>query len=80
VSADDADRKTPRYRFGRPAPEYRHQFEAITQEMHGVYTPPDSPEMPRVRAAQAAMYQDLYGQFTQIKASPRPGLIDALIQ
>ena len=35
MSADDADRKTPRYRFDRHAPEYRHQFEAITQEMRG---------------------------------------------
>jgi cytochrome P450 len=29
----DADRKKNRYQFARHAPEYRHQFEAITQEM-----------------------------------------------
>ena len=36
MSADlhgDDDRKQPRYRFDRHTPEYRHQFEAITQEM-----------------------------------------------
>ena len=27
------DRKQPRYEFDRHTPEYRHQFEAITQEM-----------------------------------------------
>ena len=30
----DADRKKNRYEFARHSPEYRHQFEAITQEMH----------------------------------------------
>ena len=31
---DDAERKKNRYRFDRHTPEYRQQFEAITQEMH----------------------------------------------
>jgi len=31
--AGDDDRKQPRYEFDRHTPEYRHQFEAITQEM-----------------------------------------------
>ena len=30
----DEDRKQPRYQFDRHTPEYRHQFESITQEMH----------------------------------------------
>jgi cytochrome P450 len=30
----DAERKKYRYEFARHSPEYRHQFEAITQEMH----------------------------------------------
>jgi cytochrome P450 len=44
----------------------------------GVYTPPDSPDMPRLRETQIAMFQDLFGQLTQIRDNPRPGLIDAL--
>jgi cytochrome P450 len=44
----------------------------------GVYTPPDSPDMPRVREMQVAMFQDLFGQLAQIRDNPRPGLIDAL--
>jgi cytochrome P450 len=44
----------------------------------GVYTPPDSPDMPRVRQRQMEMYQDLFGQFTQIRDDPRPGLINAV--
>jgi cytochrome P450 len=43
-----------------------------------VYTRPDSPDMPRVRQAQIAMYQDMFGQLAQIRANPRPGMIDAL--
>ncbi|TDC57413.1 cytochrome P450 [Actinomadura sp. KC345] len=31
----DGDRKKPRYHFDRHTPEYREQFEAITEEMHG---------------------------------------------
>jgi len=36
--------------------------------------------MPRLREMQTVMYRDLYGQLTQIRESPRPGLIDALIR
>ena len=43
-----------------------------------VYTPPDSPNIERVRQSQMAMYQDLFGHYTEIKANPRPGMIDAL--
>jgi len=43
-----------------------------------VYTPPDSPDIERVRQSQLAMYQDMFGQLTEIRANPRPGLIDAL--
>jgi cytochrome P450 len=43
-----------------------------------VYTPPDSPDIERVRQQQMAMYQDMFGQLTEIRANPRPGLIDAL--
>ncbi|MFI1212948.1 cytochrome P450 [Streptomyces sp. NPDC020802] len=44
----------------------------------GVYTPPDSPDAPRVRELQVAMFQDLYKQFDEIRKNPRPGLVDAV--
>src|SRR5215471_4447803 len=43
-----------------------------------VYTPPDSPDVPRVRQGQIAMYQDMFVQLAEIRANPRPGMIDAL--
>jgi cytochrome P450 len=43
-----------------------------------VYTPPGSPEFPAVQQAAMDMYMDLYSQLTEIRASPRPGMIDAL--
>ena len=43
-----------------------------------VYTPPGSPEFPAVQQAAMDMYMDLYGQLTEIRANPRPGMIDAL--
>jgi cytochrome P450 len=46
----------------------------------GVYTPPDSPDMPRVRQRQMEMYQDMFGQFVEIRENPRPGLVNALVQ
>src|SRR5262245_24019905 len=62
---------------GHPAEELEHYCEPA----HAVvYTPPDSPDMPRLREMQTVMYRDLYGQLTQIRESPRPGLIDALIR
>jgi len=45
-----------------------------------VYTPPDSPDMPRVNEGRRAMYMDMFGQLAQIRANPRPGMIDALIR
>ncbi|MER5756118.1 cytochrome P450 [Streptomyces sp. NPDC002088] len=44
----------------------------------GVYTPPDSPDAPRVRQLQVEMFQDLFSQFTQIRENPRPGLVEAV--
>jgi cytochrome P450 len=43
-----------------------------------VYTPPDSPDYARVQQAAMDMYMDLFAELTEIKASPRPGMIDAL--
>lgn len=43
-----------------------------------VYTPPDSPDMPRVEEMSRAMGADLMRQLMEIRQQPRPGLIDAL--
>ena len=43
-----------------------------------VYTPPESPDMPRVRQRQIEMFRDMFAQLAEIRATPRPGLIDAL--
>jgi cytochrome P450 len=43
-----------------------------------VYTPPNSPDMPRLQASRLAMRDDMMGQLSDIRANPRPGLIDAL--
>jgi cytochrome P450 len=45
-----------------------------------VYTPPNTPEMERVRALQRELYVDLVGHLNAIRESPRPGLIDALVR
>jgi cytochrome P450 len=44
-----------------------------------VYTPPDSPDMPRVRQQSIEMSMRLYQAILEIRENPRPGLIDALI-
>jgi cytochrome P450 len=44
-----------------------------------VYTPHDSPEFPRVREQQLAMYRDMFGQMMEIRENPRPGLVNALL-
>jgi cytochrome P450 len=43
-----------------------------------VYTPPDSPDMARVRDRQIEMFTDMVGQLAAIRENPKPGLIDAL--
>ena len=45
-----------------------------------VYTPPDSPDMARVQQSRIAMREDMTGQLAEIRANPRPGLINALAQ
>ena len=44
----------------------------------GVYTPPNSPDRARVAEMGMDSFRNLYAQLVQIKANPRPGLIDAL--
>ncbi|MGW1215026.1 cytochrome P450 [Streptomyces sp. NPDC002499] len=43
-----------------------------------VYTPPNSPDMPRVADLSRAMGQALYLSLVEIREHPRPGLVDAL--
>lgn len=43
-----------------------------------VYTPPDSPDAPRVREQYLAMGMDLFANLAEIREHPRPGIIDAL--
>jgi cytochrome P450 len=45
-----------------------------------VYTRHDSPEIVKVRENQMTMFRDMFGQMTEIRASPRPGMIDALVR
>ena len=63
--------------LGAPLKNWSIYCEAVHAS---VYTPPDSPDIPRVRQAQMAMYQDMFGQLAQVRANPRPGMIDALVR
>jgi cytochrome P450 len=44
----------------------------------GVYTKPDSPDMPRVIAQGMEMNRRLYASLEEVRQNPRPGLIEAL--
>jgi cytochrome P450 len=43
-----------------------------------IYTPPNSPDMARVIEMARVMNRDLAGEMLAIRASPRPGLVDAV--
>jgi cytochrome P450 len=45
----------------------------------GVYTKPDSAEMPRIRELTMEMFQRLLEAVSEARTAPRPGLIDALV-
>ncbi|MFJ9124258.1 cytochrome P450 [Streptomyces sp. NPDC102340] len=45
----------------------------------GVYTPPDSPDRPRVRELHMTMMRDIFEQMAAIRANPRPGLVNAVL-
>ncbi len=45
-----------------------------------VYTPPDSPDIPRIAEMHRTMGIDLLTNLFEIRENPRPGLIDALAQ
>src|SRR3984957_5262556 len=46
----------------------------------GVYTPPDSPDMPRVQAATLRMGMQLWEAVLASRAHPRPGMVKALVE
>jgi cytochrome P450 len=43
-----------------------------------VYTPPDSPDIPRIGELHRAMGLDLLTNLMEVRENPRPGLVDAL--
>ncbi len=45
-----------------------------------VYTPPDSPDRPRVDAASMEMVMNLMGAIAAARENPRPGMLKALIE
>jgi cytochrome P450 len=45
-----------------------------------LYTPEDSPEMPKVRDQNMQMAMDLLANVAEIRQAPRPGVINALIE
>ncbi|MCX4831287.1 cytochrome P450 [Streptomyces sp. NBC_01016] len=45
----------------------------------GVYTPPNSPDRERVRELHIAMMTDIAEHMNTIRATPRPGLVDAVV-
>jgi cytochrome P450 len=45
-----------------------------------VYTPPNSPDMARIQQSRLAMRDDMLLQLAEIRANPRPGMINALAQ
>jgi cytochrome P450 len=56
------------------------KWELYNEPAHaGVYTPPNSPEMAQVVAGHMAMIKDIAQTLAEIRAKPRPGLVDALI-
>ena len=46
----------------------------------GVYTPPDSPDLPRVVEASIAMVMRLAESIVEVRDDPRPGMVNALVE
>ncbi|MEH0580617.1 MULTISPECIES: cytochrome P450 [Streptomyces] len=57
------------------------KWELYNEPAHaGVYTPPNSPEMARVVEAHMAMMGDIAATLQEVRAHPRPGLVNALVR
>ncbi|MEE2030682.1 cytochrome P450 [Rhodococcus chondri] len=55
------------------------KWEIYNEPVHAaVYTPPDSPDIPRIGELHRAMGLDLLTNLFEIRENPRPGLIDAI--
>jgi len=55
-------------------------YEAFVEPAHAsVYTPPGSPQWDHVVEMMMGAYGQLYNHLQAVRASPRPGLIDALV-
>jgi cytochrome P450 len=55
------------------------KWSLYSEPMHALmYTPEDSPDMPRVIDQQMQMAMDLLGNINEIRENPRPGLVNAL--
>jgi cytochrome P450 len=56
-----------------------NQWQVYAEPIHAtMYTPPDSPEMPRLMQLQLDMFSGLLAQIAEIRATPRPGMINTL--
>ena len=62
--------------MGIPLRDWEHFSEPVHAS---VYTPPDSPDRPRVLALMMGVMQRIAQATAEIRVQPRPGLIDALI-
>ncbi|RDI45077.1 cytochrome P450 [Nocardia mexicana] len=57
------------------------QWSMYSEPVHAaVYTPEDSPDMPRVAEMHRAMGLDLLNNLIDVKANPRPGLVNGLLE
>ena len=58
-----------------------HKWHMYSEPTHAsVYTPPNTPEMEKVREQQTQMFADVAMEMGAIRENPRPGLIDALVR
>jgi cytochrome P450 len=56
-----------------------HKWTIYNEPAHAsVYTPPDSPDIPRITEMHRAMGLDLFANYLEIKQNPRPGMISAI--
>jgi cytochrome P450 len=56
-------------------------WDVYVEPIHAtVYTPPESPAMARLQEERKVMFADLFAQLTEIRGTPRPGMIGALTQ
>ncbi|GAA0937950.1 cytochrome P450 [Actinocorallia libanotica] len=55
-------------------------WDVYNEPAHAViYTPPHSPDLARIGLLHEEMRRDLAGRLAEIRANPRPGLVDALL-